>query len=382
MRLHDLVDDGQSEPGAAFEVRLEGLEDLFGLLRRHAGSGIGKTDLPVVAQGFDGHGQRAAVLHGADRILTKIPEHLLDLVAVGEHPRLPHRKLPLDRDASLLRGHAVIHERERVFEQLDQISLVEVILLGAGVGQEVGDDAVQPLRFAGHDVEQPAVLFVHLGNAGKHADRAGNGSQRIADLVRDGGSQPADGGQAVLHAHFALQSADLGEIVERIDVAEVAALRHGQAATRTRTVLRNFVGASKRTSPCVCCDSTVGRGSRNSSMTGSQQLSRSALQKSLRRGVDQRNAPIETGGDQSAADGVNNIFVQRLQALERAARVFQLHAHLPQFCGQQARQIGDGQEGKQVDEDDCLQRLQCRDAWCSRKERLRSSSVPAPCRKE
>src|SRR5258708_1386714 len=33
MRLDDLVHDGQTEPGSAFKVRLEGLEDFFCLLR-------------------------------------------------------------------------------------------------------------------------------------------------------------------------------------------------------------------------------------------------------------------------------------------------------------------------------------------------------------
>src|SRR5208337_249512 len=49
MRLDDLVHDSQPQSGAAFEVRLEGLEDLFRLLRLDAGTGIGKTHLPVRA---------------------------------------------------------------------------------------------------------------------------------------------------------------------------------------------------------------------------------------------------------------------------------------------------------------------------------------------
>ena len=58
MGLHDLIHDGQAESGAAFEIRLERLEDFFDLLRSHPGAGIGKADLPVVAQRFDGNGQR------------------------------------------------------------------------------------------------------------------------------------------------------------------------------------------------------------------------------------------------------------------------------------------------------------------------------------
>src|SRR6266567_9400578 len=80
MRLHNLVDDRQPKPGAAFEVGLEGLEDLLDLLRRHARSGVDERNLPVVAQRLDRSRQPSTIFHGADRILTKIPEHLFELV--------------------------------------------------------------------------------------------------------------------------------------------------------------------------------------------------------------------------------------------------------------------------------------------------------------
>ena len=117
------------------------------------------------------------------------------------------------------------HEGECVLEQSHQVGLFEVILFAAGVSQKVGDDAVQALRFPGHDLEQVPVLLAHFGDAGKHADRTGDGGERIADFVGDGRRQPAHGCQAVLHADFALQSPDLGEIIERVDVAQRTALR-------------------------------------------------------------------------------------------------------------------------------------------------------------
>ena len=46
--LHDLVHDGQAQPGAAFELRLEGLEDFLDQLPAHARTGVGEVDLPVV----------------------------------------------------------------------------------------------------------------------------------------------------------------------------------------------------------------------------------------------------------------------------------------------------------------------------------------------
>ncbi len=92
MRLHDLVNDSQPQAGASFKVGLEGFEDFLDLLRRHAHAGVNERDLPVVAQGLDGRGQRAATFHRAYRILTKIPEDLLQLVPVGEHPCLSGTK--------------------------------------------------------------------------------------------------------------------------------------------------------------------------------------------------------------------------------------------------------------------------------------------------
>src|ERR1700680_2185504 len=93
MRLHNLIDNGQPEPGAALEIRLKGLEDFFNLLRAHPRSGVRESDLPVFSQGFDSHRKHASALcaldalcafHGAHRILTEIPKHLFELVAIGD----------------------------------------------------------------------------------------------------------------------------------------------------------------------------------------------------------------------------------------------------------------------------------------------------------
>ena len=74
--------------------------------------------------------------------------------------------------------------------------------------------------------------------------------------------------------------------------------------------------------------------------------------------MTRRDASVEAGGDDTAAHGLHDIFVERLQVFEGAAGVFQLHIHLAELAHEQARQVGDGEIGKQVDEDDYLQRLQ------------------------
>src|ERR1035438_10238777 len=132
MRLHNLIDNRQPQPSTAFEVRLKGLEDFFDLLRTHASSSIGESDLPILSQRLDCDCEYASALcafHGANLILTEIPKYLFDLVPIGDRPSLASGKPALDRDAGFFRRHAVIHKRQRIFDQLDEVDLVKVILL-------------------------------------------------------------------------------------------------------------------------------------------------------------------------------------------------------------------------------------------------------------
>src|SRR5579862_8873770 len=89
-----------------------------------------------------------------------------------------------------------------------------------------------------------------------------------------------------------------------------------------------------------------------------QQTGGWALKKPLRCGVDQSDPPVKTGRDQAAGDGMNDVFMQYLQAFERSAGVFELHAHLTEFGRQQPCQIGNGKKREKVDENDGLQRLE------------------------
>ena len=70
---------------------------------------------------------------------------------------------------------------------------------------------------------------------------------------------------------------------------------------------------------------------------------------------------IQRSGDQSAADRLNDVLVQRLQVFERSARVFKLYIHLSQLCRQQARQIGNRHVRKKIDHDYRLKGLERRD---------------------
>src|SRR5208337_3934564 len=90
----------------------------------------------------------------------------------------------------------------------------------------------------------------------------------------------------------------------------------------------------------------------------SAQLGFGDLEQLLGGSIDQRDASVEPGGDDAAAHGLHDVFVERLEIFERAAGILQLHIHLAELAHQQVGQIGDGEVGKQVDEDHDLQGLQ------------------------
>src|SRR5579872_669592 len=84
------------------------------------------------------------------------------------------------------------------------------------------------------------MLITEFRNAGKHGYGAGDGSKRVANFMGDGGGEPADRSQTILHADFALETANLGEIVESVNVA------HGFVFTRVQGCDSYAEGLAKR----------------------------------------------------------------------------------------------------------------------------------------
>src|ERR1019366_978647 len=164
MRLDDLVHNGQAEPGSTFKVRLERLEDFFRLLRIEAGTGVGKAHLPVRAALGQDHGQASTFsLHGAHRVFAEVPKHLFELVAIGQQPGFGLRKAALELDARVLGGEAVFEQSERVLQQRNQIHALEAILLAPGVRQEIGDDVVEAIRLADHNLQKGPLFGIQGG---------------------------------------------------------------------------------------------------------------------------------------------------------------------------------------------------------------------------
>src|ERR1700687_6008255 len=208
MRLDDLVHDGQAKPGSTLKVRLDGCEDLFRLLRVYARTGVGEAHLPVQAALGQGHGQRSAFgrrlcLYCAHSVFAEVPEHLFELVAIGQHPGFGLREAALKLDARVLGGKAVFKQGAGVLQQRNQIDALKAILLAPGVGQKVGDDVVEAIGFADHDLQERPLLGIQRRRIRQHADRPRNGGKGISDFVSDGSGQAANGSEAILHAHLA-----------------------------------------------------------------------------------------------------------------------------------------------------------------------------------
>ena len=80
-----------------------------------------------------------------------------------------------------------------------------------------------------------------------------------------------------------------------------------------------------------------------------------AFKQKLCRTVAQSDVAVKAGGDQPAADGLNDEVMQGLQAFQFAAGALEFDIDLTQLCRQQAGQIGHRKVCEKVDEDDRLQ---------------------------
>src|ERR1700678_1224066 len=83
VRLQNLIHDGQAEACAPGESGLEGFEDARGLRRVNADAGVAYLNAHPVIVCRDADGKHAAGGHGAQRVVAKVPEDLLQGVAIG-----------------------------------------------------------------------------------------------------------------------------------------------------------------------------------------------------------------------------------------------------------------------------------------------------------
>ena len=147
---------------------------------------------------------------------------------------------------------------------------------------------------------------------------------------------------------FALQAPDFGQIIEGVDESQ----RAPRPEPSARKPARGRSCGSHWAQPIALRREPRSRINVRQRIEKelvdrlTQQVLFRALQQFLRGGVDQSDVSVEAGGDQSASDGLNDVFVQGLQIFQRAAGVLQLYVHLAQLVGQQPGQIGDRQDSR------------------------------------
>src|SRR5271156_1227444 len=72
MRLQNLIDDGQTEAGAAGESGLEGLEDACGLRLVNADASVANLNAHPAVVCRDADGEHTAGRHGAQSVVAKV----------------------------------------------------------------------------------------------------------------------------------------------------------------------------------------------------------------------------------------------------------------------------------------------------------------------
>src|ERR671931_2829528 len=82
MCLQNFIRDSQTQTSAALQLRLERFKNFLELLWCEATASVGKTDLPVVAERRNSHGQSPSLGHRVQGAVRKDAKHLLDPVAV------------------------------------------------------------------------------------------------------------------------------------------------------------------------------------------------------------------------------------------------------------------------------------------------------------
>src|SRR3954464_5959820 len=122
----------------------------------HPCSRIGETEEPSAVIVPQSRRQRSAVRHGANSVITDIPENLLQAVRVSDGERTCYPEIANDIDGHELRfvcrGLSVLQKPERVLENCGKIDMRELVLLLARVHQEIRNDAVETFRLAVDDI--------------------------------------------------------------------------------------------------------------------------------------------------------------------------------------------------------------------------------------
>ena len=234
-----------------------------------------------------------------------------------------------------LHFRGVPQQQRRVVQRAAHVEARDREPLRPRVREERPDGGVQPLRFAQDDVHQLTLLRAERQLVAENLNRARHRRQRVPDLVGDAGGHLADGRQALLQARVAFELLDVGDVLEREEVA-----RRARRASRRYAMLRPI---------SMCWPARMSwrfhpprRGRRRVRATSaptasSGMLSTSAIGRPdhrrgraagdvLGRAVERQNPAGVVGGRQPARQAVDDVLIERLQIGDLARRLFEPRA--------------------------------------------------------
>ncbi len=354
----------KAEAGAASEPAAERLKDPVEIFRRDADTFVAHRDREVRILGVfvvsrDGHPEHAAVGHRPERVRREIPDDLPDLRLV----RQAHDRVARYVDDDVVRRQplgAVLQQRRGVGNGPADVHRRGGMTLRPGVGEKAANRIVQPIRLADHDVHQLRLIAGQRQLVAQNLNRPRHRRQRVADLVRDARGHLSDGGEALLHARFALPPPCIGDVTEREDEPGLARtegqsrrMRGAQPELDAPAVgprqlefdawKRALVGLSiekavEAVGPLqhVCDRLTDGTGGRH---TGDR----------FRRAIERDDPPLQIGRRQPARKTVDDVLAESLEIGDLIRCLLQLRARAAEPFGQIAAQRRHREEPEHVE---------------------------------
>src|ERR1017187_4152790 len=159
-------------------------------------------------------------------------------------------------------------------------------------------------------------------------------------------------GKSIAGADFALEAPNLGEVVEGIDVADGATFWNNQGGADD---------AEGLLTPDLCFHAYLRmhrrrrddrqRVQEQGTDRTANQFILGALKKSRGRAVDDMNHAVRTSGDETRANGLDDVGMQRLQVLQFAALVTQFNANLANPGAKASGKVSHRDKREPVDHD-------------------------------
>src|SRR5665213_507072 len=332
--LHDAVGDGEAEAGAFALAFLggalggeEGVVDAAEGFGGHAGTVVGDADFDDAGAVLGGEGDAAgaAVLHGVLGVHQEVDENLLELAEIALNGREIGFEVECDFDAA--GAHLMLKERGRVADHGVDVDAGDVSRASAREVEQAVDDFGSAEGLLGDLVEDRGEVLavgVRFELLGEHLGVAGDDGEGGVDLMRDAGGEKTDGGKFFRLGELRFEVHAVGEVVDDDDAADslevaVEQRRDGDVGGA------GFAGGGGETEFVDGAGALFGAQAVEAveEVGGEDFGERAAQGFGAREGVHDfhlrvpaLDAVLEVDGEDADVDGLDDVFVEVLEALE------------------------------------------------------------------